>query len=172
MKPLELDSTLSGSKGLSGHRGFRRLVGRLLAFGAAAALVVALMPVAAAAGAQPVRVATEPTPATAWSVSLTAGAAGWSDLMGHAVTQGTSVTLTAVANQTVSSTVYDIDILDSGANVVASCVFGTTCSHAVTSSSAGSRTYHAVVVSFVGGSVPVATSSSVTVARSSTRSLT
>src|SRR5664280_1620142 len=74
-----------------------------------------------------------------WTVTLGASAT--------TVTAGTSVTLTATANQDVGPTPYYIVILTSGGTVVGSafCGTGATCATPVTSSVPASATYHAVI---------------------------
>ena len=91
-----------------------------------------------------------------WSVTLGVSATS--------VTVGTAVTLTATASEDVGPTYYYIVILDSHNAVVTYCGDGTTCvtSPGVTSTAAGSKTYHAVVGT-ENGTSPVATSATRTV---------
>jgi hypothetical protein len=89
-----------------------------------------------------------------WSVTLQATAT--------TIMIGAPVILTAVANQDVGPTPYYLVILASDNSVVASCGSGTTCTATVTSATATSQTYHAVVGTSSGAS-PQATSGTVTV---------
>jgi hypothetical protein len=95
------------------------------------------------------------TPVAAFSVTLAASATS--------VTPGTAVTLTATANQDITSTPWYIVILDSSNTVIAHCGNGTACTASVTSSTATSVTYHAVIGTITGAS-PQGTSAPVTVA--------
>ena len=93
--------------------------------------------------------------ADTWSVTLGATATS--------VTPGTSVTLTAKANRDVAPTPYFLAILASDNSVVTYCKSGKTCTASVSSSTAASRTYRAVVGESNGAS-PLATSGKVAVA--------
>ncbi len=97
-----------------------------------------------------------------WQVSLGASATN--------VTVGTPVTLTATAGQIVGPGVYTLAIL-SGGSVVKDCTSGTTCSTTVTSSAAASQTYTAAVA-LSNGTLPLATSSAVTVTWAPTLAVT
>jgi hypothetical protein len=72
-----------------------------------------------------------------WTVSLDASATS--------ITTGTSVTLTATTNHDVGPTVWYITILDETGATVDSCGGGTQCAANVTSNTAVSHTYHAVI---------------------------
>ncbi len=90
-----------------------------------------------------------------WSVTLEASAT--------AVAAGSSVTLTAVADQDVGPTPYYILILTSDGYLAGTpCGTGTICTAVVSSGAAGSQTYHALVANYTGSSAQ-ATSGSVTV---------
>ena len=92
--------------------------------------------------------------ADTWSVTLGASATN--------VTPGTSVTLTAVANQDVGPMSYYLVILRGDGSVVQSCGSGTVCAATVTNSAAQAWVYHAVVGETTGAS-PQVTSGQVTV---------
>jgi murein DD-endopeptidase MepM/ murein hydrolase activator NlpD len=79
-----------------------------------------------------------------WSVSLQASYT--------TVTTGTSVTLTAIANQDVGPTIYYIWIVASDGTVFGYCGTGTTCTTSVSSSTAGPVTFYAVVADGNGAS--------------------
>jgi hypothetical protein len=89
-----------------------------------------------------------------WTVTLAASATP--------APAGANVTLTATANQDVGPTIYWIVILDGNGSVLNDCGGGTTCSATVTSATATSRTYTAVIEKLDGTAVR-ATSSIVTV---------
>jgi hypothetical protein len=92
-----------------------------------------------------------------WSVTLGASATS--------VTVGTSVTLTATANQDIGPTPYWLVILASDGTIENSvaCGIGLTCTGTVTSGTLASQTYHAIVGN-QDGTAPIATSNLVTVA--------
>jgi hypothetical protein len=89
-----------------------------------------------------------------WTVTLGASATS--------VLAGANVILTATANQDVGPTPFYIFILDGNGSVLNDCGGGTTCSATVTSATATSRTYTAVIEKGPGIAVQ-ATSSTITV---------
>jgi FtsP/CotA-like multicopper oxidase with cupredoxin domain len=93
-------------------------------------------------------------PEAPWTVTL------WA--LSTTVPAGTSVTVTAVANQDVGPTPYYLVILASDGSVQASCSIGTTCAWTTVSNVPAALTYTAVVGTSVGAS-PQATSQPVTV---------
>jgi len=90
-----------------------------------------------------------------WTVTLTPS-------VDTPVLAGTNVTLTAAVNQNPFHSPFYLDIVDGNGAVVAYCTSGTTCVTTVTSSTATSRTYRAVIA-HLNGSSEQATSSIVTV---------
>ena len=83
-----------------------------------------------------------PAPALPWTVSLTANAS--------AVLPGTSVTLTATANQDVQPTFLFIVIKDNTGTILKSCGSGTTCSTVVTYPTPTIRSFMALIAFFDG----------------------
>ena len=80
--------------------------------------------------------------------------------------EGTAVTLTAQANQSVGPSPFYVVILASAGTVVAACAYGTTCSAAANSIAPASQTYTAFIstsTSTSTGTSPQASSSPVTV---------
>ena len=128
-------------------------------------LFAALAASTGTAGAQWVRATDTGHSAITGSQTVTVSAPPWSVTLGvsaTSVTVGTTVTLTAQANQDVGPTSYYIVILDSHNAVVTFCGSGTTCVTSVTSTAAGPQTYHAVIGASDGTS-PLATSATRTV---------
>jgi hypothetical protein len=100
-----------------------------------------------------------------WSVTLSASASS--------VPLDIAVTLTATANQMVYDTDFSIQIWYAAENVVSYCYVGPTCSATVSSATATSTAYHAVIWYILGseGNEVYATSSSKTVAWTNTWSV-
>jgi hypothetical protein len=90
-----------------------------------------------------------------WTVTLTPS-------VDTPILAGANVTLTATVNQNPFHSPFYLDIVDGNGAVVAYCTSGTTCVTTVTSATATSRTYRAVIA-HLNGSSEQATSSIVTV---------
>ena len=121
------------------------------------AFAIATGGVAGTAAAAPPKPSTNPAapaPALPWAVTLTANAS--------AVLPGTTVTLTATANQEVGSTPYYIIIKDNTGAILGRCGTGTTCSAPVTYPTPAVQSFLAIVGDYA-GTVPQALSDIVSV---------
>ena len=94
-------------------------------------------------GSDPTPVASSDPLTVTWTPAFTVTLT--SNAVHGTATAGSSVTLTATANQDVGTTIYDIVILDSLNVPIGHCGYGKTCTATPWTQKAGSFTYHALV---------------------------